>query len=166
MAVIVGVADCQTSNDAKATLVTFALGSCIGLGMFDPSAKVGGLLHILLPDSHLDLIKAAKNPSMFADTGVAALIDRCLRMGALKSRLRVWLAGGATAQDGKGFFNIGKRNQVAVKKALWKAGLMIYSEDMGGHAPRTVRLELETGTFWINSGGINQELKPRVGKGV
>jgi chemotaxis protein CheD len=163
--IIVGIADCQTSKDPNATLVTFALGSCIGIAMFDPSSSSGGLLHILLPDSTLDSVKAAKNPSMFADTGIPALLDRCIRMGMPKTRLRIWLAGGASMMDEREVFKIGKRNQMAVRKALWKAGLMIYSEDLGGMAPRTVRLDLRTGSFWVNSSGTNQELKPRLGVG-
>ena len=158
--IVVGIADCQTSNDPSATLATFALGSCVGIAMFDRASSAGGLLHLLLPDSKLDAEKAKKNPAMFADTGVPALLNCCLRMGVQKSRLRVWLAGGAAMMDPHGSFNIGKLNQIAVRKALWKAGLMIYCEDMGGQAPRTVRLELESGTFWINSSGLNQELKP------
>jgi chemotaxis protein CheD len=160
--IIVGVADVQASKDLTATLVTFALGSCIGVAMLDPSSSAGGLLHILLPDSKLDAEKAAKNPAMFADTGIPVLLERCLRMGAPKSRLRIWLAGGAAIMDPRGVFNIGKQNQMAVRKALWKAGVMIYSEDLGGHVPRTVRLELETGKFWVNSSGQNHELKPRL----
>ena len=158
--IVVGIADCQTSKDPGATLATFALGSCVGIAMFDPVSSAGGLLHLLLPDSKLDAEKAKKNPAMFADTAVPALLDRFLRMGAPKSRLRVWLAGGSAMMDPRGSFNIGKMNQVAVRKALWKAGLMIYCEDMGGQTPRTVRLELDTGTFWVSASGLNQELKP------
>jgi chemotaxis protein CheD len=160
--IIVGIADCQASKDPSATLVSFALGSCVGVAMHDPSLPAGGLLHILLPDSKMHAEKAAKNPAMFADTGIPALLDRCLNLGAPKSRLRVWLAGGAAMNDPRGIFNIGKLNQMAVRKALWKAGLMIYSEDMGGHAPRTVRLDMQDGTFWVNSSGSIQELKPRL----
>jgi chemotaxis protein CheD len=166
--IIVGIADMQASKDPDATLVTFALGSCVGIAMFDPESSAGGLVHVLLPDSSLDSEKAAKNPAMFADTGIPALVSRCVRMGIPKTRLRIWLAGGAAMMDDREVFKIGKRNQMAVRKALWKAGLMIYSEDMGGMVPRTVRLELRTGTFWVNSAGKNMELKPRhvVGQGA
>lgn len=163
--IIVGIADLQASKDPNATLVTFALGSCVGIAMFDPASLAGGLLHVLLPDSALDAEKAAKNPAMFADTGIPALVERCLRMGIPKARLRIWLAGGAAMLDEREVFKIGKRNQMAVRKALWKAGLMVYSEDLGGMVPRTVRLELRTGTFWVNSAGKNLELKPRLGVG-
>jgi chemotaxis protein CheD len=162
-AIIVGIADCQTSKDRNATLVTYALGSCVGIGVFDPSSSVGGLLHILLPESSLDASKAAKNPAMFADTGVPAMLTRCLAMGAVKSRLRVWLAGGSAVMDDRGVFNIGKRNQLAVRKALWKAGLLTLGEDMGGQGSRTVRLELEKGTFWVRSSGKDLELTAKTG---
>jgi chemotaxis protein CheD len=162
-AIVVGIADCRTSKDRNSTLVTYALGSCVGIGVFDPASSVGGLLHVLLPESSLDADKAARNPCMFADTGVAQLLNRCLEMGAAKSRLRVWLAGGSTVMDPNGVFNIGKRNQLAARKALWKAGLLTLGEDLGGLGSRTVRLELSTGTFWIRASGADQELKANVG---
>ena len=167
-AIVVGIADCQTSKDRNSTLVAYALGSCVGVGVFDPANSVAGLLHILLPESSLDAEKAARNPCMFADTGVVQLLNRCQELGAAKSRLRVWLAGGSALMDARGIFNIGKRNQLAVRKALWKAGLLTLSEDLGGQGSRTVRLEVATGTFWIRAGGADQELKAdaRFAKGV
>lgn len=161
--IVVGIADCRTSKERDATLVTYALGSCVGVAVFDPAASVGGLLHILLPESSLDAEKAARNPCMFADTGVASLLNRCGELGALKSRLRVWLAGGSAVMDDRGIFNIGKRNQLAARKALWKAGLLTSSEDLGGQGSRTVRLELATGKFWVRSAGADQELKANTG---
>jgi len=158
-AIIVGISDCKTSRERDSTLVTYALGSCVGVGVFDPTATVGGLLHILLPDSIMDAQKAEKNPCMFADTGVTELLKRCAELGAAKSRLRVWLAGGSAVMDDRGVFNIGKRNQLAARKALWKAGLLTLSEDLGGQGSRTVRLELKTGTFWVRAAGADQELK-------
>lgn len=159
--IVVGISDCQASNDPRATLVTYALGSCVGVGVFDPASSVGGLLHVFLPESSLDIEKAAKNPCMFADTGVAALLERCLAMGAAKSRLRVWLAGGSAVMDARGVFNIGKRNQLAVRKALWKAGLLTLNEDLGGQESRSVRLVLATGKFFIRTAGVDLELKTK-----
>jgi chemotaxis protein CheD len=157
---VIGIGDCQASNDRTASLVTYALGSCVGLAMFDPQTSVGGLLHVLLPEASMDAGKAARNPCLFADTGLPALLDRCRRLGAVPARLRVWLAGGSAVMDDRGIFNIGKRNQLAMRKALWKAGLMVHAEDLGGSGSRTVRLELATGTFWIRTaGGSEQELK-------
>lgn len=158
--VVIGIGDCQASSDPKTSLVTYALGSCVGLAMFDPQTSVGGLLHILLPDAAMDPAKAGRNPCLFADTGLPALLDRCRRLGAVPSRLRIWLAGGSAVMDSHGIFNIGKRNQLAMRKALWKAGLMVHAEDLGGSGSRTVRLELATGTFWISAaGGLEQELR-------
>jgi chemotaxis protein CheD len=166
--IVVGIADCQTSKDRQSALITYALGSCVGIGVFDPASSVGDLLHILLPESSLDAEKANKNPFMFADTGVARLVDRCLAMGAAKQRLRVWVAGGSAVMDDRGVFNIGKRNQLAARKALWKAGLLTLSEDLGGQGSRTVRLDLETGKFWVRANGTDQELAAKTGsaKGV
>jgi chemotaxis protein CheD len=162
-AIVVGISDCQASKDRNSTLVTYALGSCVGIGVYDPGSSVGGLLHVLLPESSLDAEKAAQNPCMFADTGVTQLLNRCAELGALKSRLRVWLAGGSAVMDTRGVFNIGKRNQLAARKALWKAGLLTLSEDLGGQGSRTVRLELATGTFWVRAAGADQELKANAG---
>jgi chemotaxis protein CheD len=164
-AIVVGISDCKTSKDRDSMLVTYALGSCVGVGVFDPAATVGGLLHILLPDSIMDVQKAGKNPCMFADTGVTQLLKSCLELGAAKSRLRVWLAGGSAVMDDRGIFNIGKRNQLAARKALWKAGLLTLSEDLGGQGSRTVRLDLQTGTFWVRAVGSDQELKANAGFG-
>jgi chemotaxis protein CheD len=161
--ILVGMSDCKTSKDRDSTLVAYALGSCLGVGVFDPAATVGGLLHVLLPESSLDPEKAAKNPCMFADTGVTQLLKSCLELGAAKSRLRVWLAGGSEVMDVRGVFNIGKRNQLAVRKALWKAGLLTLHEDLGGQGSRTVRLELRTGTFWVRAAGSDRELKANAG---
>lgn len=158
--VVIGIGDCQASSDRTASLVTYALGSCVGLAMFDPQTSVGGLLHILLPEAAMDTDKAARNPCLFADTGLPALLERCRRLGAVPARLQVWLAGGSAVMDDRGIFNIGKRNQLAMRKALWKAGLMVHAEDLGGSGSRTVRLELATGTFWIRAaGGSERELK-------
>ncbi len=166
--IVVGISDCQTTRDTGATLVTYALGSCVGIGVFDPACSVGGLLHVLLPESALDAEKANRNPCMFADTGVPTLVNRCVELGAQKSRMRVWVAGGSAVMDGGGVFNIGKRNQLAARKALWKAGLLTLNEDLGGQGSRTVRLEVGSGTFWIRAAGAEQELKAKTGfaKGV
>ena len=158
--VVVGIGECEASNNLDTTLITYALGSCIGLAVFDPKTKIGGLLHVLLPDASLDPAKASAQPCLFADTGLPVLLDRCLKLGAVKSRLRVWIAGGSAVMDNSGVFNIGKRNQVSIRKALWKAGLMVHGEDTGGSQSRTVRLDLTGGTFWIRAGGApEQELK-------
>lgn len=150
---VVGVADCQVTNDAAASLVTYALGSCVAVAIHDPVAQVGGMLHLMLPESSLDAAKAERNPYMFADTGIPLLFRQAYAAGADKKRLVVRLAGGAQVMDDAGVFNIGKRNCLTVKKVLWKAGVMITAEALGGNESRTVRLEMDSGRFLMRTAG-------------
>jgi chemotaxis protein CheD len=162
MNVVVGVADCQISQDHDAMLVTYALGSCIAVAIHDSAAGVGGLLHFMLPESSIDLVKAESNPFMFADTGIPLLFRRAYEHGAEKRRITVRLAGGAQIMDESGIFNIGKRNCLAVRKILWKAGVLVHGEAVGGTVSRTVRLEVGSGRFWLRGpGGTEEEMHIR-----
>lgn len=157
-ALIVGIADCQVSRDPGCILVTYALGSCIAVAIYDPVARVAGLLHFMLPDSAMDGARAGARPYMFADTGVPLLFRRAYELGAEKRRMLVRLAGGAQVMDDHGVFDIGRRNHVATRKILWKAGVLIEGESVGGTASRTVRLEVATGAMWLRgAGGIEEE---------
>lgn len=167
--VIVGIADCQLSDDPDSLLVTYALGSCIAVMIYDPLVRVGGMLHFMLPDSSIDGLNAGQRPFMFADTGIPQLFRKAYAMGADKKRLIVRLAGGAQVMDDHGVFDIGKRNYTATRKILWKAGVMTQGEAVGGTTSRTVRLEVATGTTWLRgAGGIEQELgaPSRASKGM
>ncbi len=150
----VGVGDCKLSNGAESVLATYALGSCIAVAIHDPVARVGGLLHFMLPESSLNLEKAGENPFMFADTGIPLLFRTAYQLGAEKRRLVVRVVGGAQVMDEHGVFNIGKRNHVALRKILWKAGVMVHGEEVGGNTSRAVRLEVSTGRFWIRGPGM------------
>lgn len=151
--IVVGVGDCAWSADPEAVLVTYALGSCIGVAIHDPVARVAGLLHFMLPESKIDRDKAAQRPYMFADTGIPLLFRRSYEMGASKSRLVVRAAGGAQVLDPAGYFNIGKRNYQALRKILWQAGVMLHAESVGGTSSRTVRLEVSTGRMSLRGPG-------------
>ncbi len=153
MNVIVGVSDMKVSNDPQDTLITYSLGSCIGVVIYDPTVKVGGLLHFMLPESELDKDKAKKNPYMFADTGIPALFKQTYKLGAAKQRMRVVVVGGAQVLDQKGFFNIGKRNYMAVRKIFWKNKVMVDYEDIGGSVNRTVKLDIGSGDVWLKVSG-------------
>ena len=156
---VVGISDCKISWDPSDLLVTYALGSCIAVALYDPIAKVGGLLHYMLPDSALDTTKAQQNPFMFADTGIPRLIAAVKSKGAQPSRMIVRLAGGAQVLDNQGTFQIGKRNYLAAKRILWKAGVLIAAEAIGGEVSRTTRLEIATGRMWVREGaGSDAEL--------
>ncbi len=152
---VVGVADMKVSNQASEVLVTHALGSCIGVAIFDPVAKVGGILHYMLPDSNLDPIKGKDQPLMFADTGLPLLFRECYRLGAQKPRLRVKVAGGSQVLGNREFFQIGRRNYAALRKIFLKNNVLIDNEDVGGTKARTLFLEIATGIVWIKVMGQN-----------
>ncbi len=99
---------------------------------------------------------------MFADTGISCLLRATLEQGADKRRLVVFAAGGAQVMDDNSTFNIGKRNCLALRKALWKFGLVAHAEETGGTVARTVRMEVSTGRVWLQSpGGEQREMKVR-----
>ena len=150
--VIVGMADGKVSNERDSLLITYALGSCVAVALHDPLASIAGMIHYMLPDSTLDKAKAAERPWMFADTGIPMLLNQLKTAGAVPRRMKVYLAGGAQVLDAGGFFEIGKRNYLAARKLLWKAGVLVQAEDVGGSNSRTVSLQLETGRFVIRSG--------------
>jgi chemotaxis protein CheD len=159
MNIIVGVADMQVTNDPGSTLVTYALGSCIGIAIYDPVAGVGGLLHFMLPESVLDIQKAQKNPWMFADTGIPLFFKEAYKLGAEKKRMQVKIAGASQVMDDSKYFNIGKRNYLALRKIFWTNNVLIRAEDIGGHINRTLRLEVASGKVWLkNSGNGEREL--------
>lgn len=157
MNIIVGVSDMKVSNDADAVLITYSLGSCIGISVYDSVAKVGGILHFMLPESKLDEGKAQKNPFMFADTGIPALFEALCDMGAVTERMKVIVTGGAQVLDQKGFLNIGKRNQIAVKELLSRHKVEIDYEEVGGNVNRTIKLLIKNGEAWLKISG--QEFK-------
>jgi len=151
---VVGVGDCKHTLRETDTLVTYALGSCIAVGIWDPVSKVTGLLHFMLPESYPEIgSDAHEHPFRYADTGTPLLFRRAYELGANKRRLQVYLAGGASVVDDGGIFNVGKRNHAAIRKLLRKAGVLVYGEDVGGTHSRTVRLDSASGRFIISSPG-------------
>jgi len=157
--VIVGISDCKVTRDAESVLVTYALGSCIAVAMHDPVTKVSGLLHYMLPESAIDAQKAEQNPFMFADTGIPRMMDVLKSAGADGKRMVVRLTGGAQVLDSQGVFQIGKRNYLAARRILWKAGILVAAEAVGGDVSRTTRLEVSSGRLWVREGGgIEREL--------
>lgn len=152
--VVVGVADCRVTRDRGSSIVTYALGSCVAVTVHDPLARVAGMLHLMLPDSSLDPLKAQQNPCIFADTGIPFLLEQACAEGAGRERLVVRVAGGAQVMDEAGVFNIGRRNCLAVRKVLSRAGLTIEAESMGGRDSRTVRLEVDSGRFVVSGPGM------------
>ena len=153
MNIVVSVADARASNDAADVLATYALGSCIGVALYDPLAKIGGMLHYQLPTSTIDPARARQNPLMFADTGMTWLLDEMQKLGARKRCLKVRLAGAAQILNDNNVFNIGRRNHAAIRKILWQEGLFIDGEEVGGTAPRNLYLQVADGAVSVKTQG-------------
>jgi chemotaxis protein CheD len=149
---IIGVGDMGLSDSPEEHLITYSLGSCIAVIIFDPLARVGGMLHYMLPESSLDPEKARKNPCIFADTGITHLFKSSYQLGAKKERMVVKTVGGAQILDPNGFFDIGKRNYLAMRKIFWKNNVAIAAEHVGGETNRTVWLEIDTGRVTLRVG--------------
>ncbi|MGC4121015.1 MAG: chemotaxis protein CheD [Myxococcales bacterium] len=155
---VVEISGLQVSDDADAECVTFALGSCIGVTAWDPKRRAGGMLHYLLPLSSIAPDKAASNPFMFADLGVPLLFERLYALGCHKQDLVVTACGGATINDDRSVFDVGKRNYTTLRKMFWKNDVLITAEDVGGTAPRTVRLNIGTGRVTLRMNGTERAL--------
>jgi chemotaxis protein CheD len=161
--VIVGMADVKVSNSADETLITYALGSCLGLAVHDPVAGVAGLLHVMLPNSQIDEVKARSQPAMFVDTGVPLLFRECYRLGARKERMTVIVAGGSYSgrTDADDTFQIGKRNMITLRKLLWKNGVLIHADDTGGvQQSRTMSIKVVSGLVHLRTNGTLRALSP------
>jgi chemotaxis protein CheD len=155
----VGVGDLKISTNPGDVLITYALGSCLGVTVYDPLAQIGGMLHAMLPDSSIDPKKGLEHPFMFVDTGLPRLFRDCYAKGAEKSRLIVKTAGGATSRANveDDYFQIGKRNFVMLRKLLWKNGVLLRSHDVGGSESRTMSLDVGSGAVTLRVQGV---LKP------
>jgi chemotaxis protein CheD len=147
----VGIADLAVTADPGLTLVTYALGSCIGVTVFDPVAGVGGMLHFMLPQSSLNPEKAARSPCMFADSGIPLLFTKAYELGARKERMVVCAAGGAEILADEGHFKIGSRNRTMLRKLFWKNSVLLAAEDTGGTHSRTMTLRLSDGRVTIRN---------------
>ena len=155
---VVGISERSFSTQAGDLIVTHALGSCVGVAIHDPVAKVGGILHYMLPLSSLDQEKARKNPFMFGDSGIPAFFQEAYALGAAKDRLRVVIAGGARVIESVQTLDIGSRNVVIARKLFWKNSILIAAEDVEGNRPRTLFLEVGTGKTWFTTRGEVHEL--------
>jgi chemotaxis protein CheD len=152
---IVGVADMKLTNQPGDEIITFALGSCIGITIWDPVANVGGMVHVMLPSSSIDMAKAQENPCMFVDTGIPRLFLDSYKLGAEKGRIQAVAAGGActSGAEDDNYFQIGKRNITVLRKLLWKNGVLLKADDLAGTVARTMTLHVGTGVVTIRSNG-------------
>lgn len=152
----VGIGQIVVSADRATVISALGLGSCIGVVMFDPSAHVAGMAHVMLPESGG---KAGPLPGKFADTAVPALLEELGRIGGERTRLVVKIAGGAQmfgAGSGGGLLKIGERNAEAVGDALTAAGLRIRGSDTGGSRGRTMGVTVGTGVVTVRAVGAEE----------
>lgn len=149
---VVGIGELAVANQGSDVIVTHALGSCIAVCIWDPVAGVAGLLHYLLPDSKINPVRAEHQPATYADTGIPLLLTQAFALGAQKPRLVVRLVGGAEVAGGGGAFNVGKRNLLAARNLLWKQGIMVKGEAVGGTVARTVHMDVGPGRIRVTSG--------------
>jgi chemotaxis protein CheD len=157
--VIVDISDARISNDPSEVLVTYSLGSCIGVCLYDPAVHLGGMLHYQLPSSRIDQQGTCDRPFMFADTGMKLLLDELVSMSGDPGRMQVKLAGGANMSVGPQGFDVGKRNYLAIRKILWSRGMIIHAEDVGGASARNLYLNVADGTVTVRSGGLERCLR-------
>jgi len=143
--IVIGIADMRLSDRPGDVLVTYSLGSCLGVTLYDPLAKVGGMIHCMLPLSKVDPEKAERTPCMFVDAGIPILFRELLELGARKNRLIVKAAGCSQLLDDKKLFEIGQRNYTVFRKMMWKNNMLISGEHIGGSLSRTLFLDIATG---------------------
>lgn len=147
----VGMADYKVAKTPD-NLISYGLGSCIGIAFYDAVTKVGGLSHIMLPDS--TQARSVDNPAKFADTALPLMLDDMLRMGAAKERIKAKIAGGAqmfTFANTTDVMRVGDRNAEAVRAVLKKMSIPLLADDTGGNYGRTVELKLDNGKYRIKT---------------
>ncbi|MDR0222907.1 MAG: chemotaxis protein CheD [Oscillospiraceae bacterium] len=151
MNISVGISDWKISKPPD-VLVTYALGSCVGICLYDKTKLIGGLSHIMLPDSKNCGDGLATNRMKFADTAIPDMFGKMLSMGALRANVTAKIAGGAVMFNvATDRFNIGERNVAAVKAALGALGIRVIAQDVGLNYGRTVFFYPESGAVKIKS---------------
>lgn len=155
----VGMADLKACKSPDG-LITLGLGSCVGIALRDPQTKIGGLAHIMLPDSTA-IRSGNQNIAKFADTGIVELVAQMERMGAVRSRMVAKLAGGATMfqfQNKSDMMQIGERNVAASMEKLKELNIPVLASDTGANYGRTVTFYPETGEFHIRAVGRDESI--------
>lgn len=154
----VGIADYKIAR-TPGRLITLGLGSCVGVSLYDPVVKIGGLLHVMLPDS--TQFNSAARPAKFADLGIPLLVRELQKAGAADKRLQAKLVGGAqmfSGLDGMTALNIGQRNVEKSRSVLRELGIKILAEEVGGNRGRTMILDTADGRVTIRMLGSVQKV--------
>jgi chemotaxis protein CheD len=155
---LVGMAEIKVIQETG-SLVCLGLGSCVGICALDPVAKVGGMVHVMLPEAFNG--EAGDKPGKFADTALPALIAQMEAAGARKSRLVLAVSGGAqvfkSSTGAAPKLDVGERNGAAVREAIRKHGLRCKAEDLGGNQGRTVTFKLDTGDIIVKTLSVGEK---------
>ncbi len=154
----VGMADLNIAK-APDSLITLGLGSCIGLVLYDPALKLGGMVHYMLPDS--TKLKNNSNIAKFGDTGIKELYRLMIAQGASPRRMVAKIAGGAKMFEVSGLSNVGhvgERNAEEAKIILKELKIPLIAEDTGLNYGRTVELNCENGDFHIKAVGKSSKI--------
>ncbi len=156
---VIGIGGLAVRRAGAGTIITHALGSCLGVAVYDPQQRVGGMLHAQMPLAQLNPDRAREMPSLFVDLGLGLLFKAALEMGARKQGLRVTVAGGANVTGAVvNQFDIANRNLTVLRKIFWQQGILVAGEDTGGGLPRTMSLNLATGETLVESQGHRSAL--------
>lgn len=149
--VMVGIGDLNASKAKNTVIKTMALGSCVGIMLLDPISEMIGMVHIALPEASIDIEKSRTKPGYFADTAIDALLRRMANLGSTTRIQDMFtkIAGGANVLNNS--LDIGNRNILAVKRALWQLGTGPVAEDVGGNFSRTVSAFTDTGVIELYS---------------
>lgn len=153
--IVVGVGDCQTSRDPESIIATYALGSCIGVTAYDPTHRVGGLLHAMLPDSRIHG-QNVERPAMFVNTGMLELCNKLKTMGADPLHCEWKIFGGAQVMQADSYFRIGEKNVYSFTHLAEQWRLRVSTWEVQGQHNRTIKLHLGTGKVWLKM--PNQEI--------
>lgn len=149
----VGMADLKVAKP-PAALTTLGLGSCIGICVYDPSTKIIGMAHIMLPSSKT--IKNNSNTAKFADTAIVKLLDDMIKLGANPRKFVSKIAGGSQMfkfTSGNDMMRIGQRNAEAVREILKEKKIPILADDTGGNFGRTIEFYSDSGSLKIKTIG-------------
>ncbi len=154
----IGIGHIKATSKPGDEIKTYALGSCIAVMLYDKKAKIAGMIHIALPDSAVNSEKAQSLPGYFVNTGLPLLLTEFKKLGRNRKTTVIKIAGGSSIMDENKTFDIGKRNAIAVKRFLWKQGLGVMKEDIGGNISRTVSINTDTGRVLLSNAKNKWEL--------
>lgn len=145
-----------TSNAPDGQIITYALGSCIGLSAYDPVMRIGGLIHIMLPEPGKGETQSDENPFIYASSGLPIFFDELYSLGAMKVRLELKMAGGASLFNANKMFNIGDRNIEYIQSYIKSNGFTLRALAIGGTSSRTMTTHLINGKVLLKIPGIGE----------